>query len=128
MVSSQRQYKDLIPFIGEYSLEYDNVKNMYYIDKSKKSELSRTYSNSNVAHPNYKSHANEPYVSEIEANSENIITTVDMSIKSNSFGVDGLFGAVLTVLYKELESKKWRDSLKTLECIKILVEKEYENE
>ena len=61
-INAWSQYDKLVKFEGEYSLEYDNFREMYYIDYDKKVETSYMYLNGNVPHPNYKAHVNEPYV------------------------------------------------------------------
>lgn len=109
MINSWKQSKDLQKFEGEYPLEFSPIRDMYYIDVNKRSDISRTYGSNNVPHPNYKSHINESYV-EDEVSEETVERKYSMVV------YDGLL-ELLRIQIQDLNKSAVNDTLNTIRSL-----------
>ena len=79
-VNAWAQYEELKSFEGEYPLDYDNFRQMYYVDKAKRSNISRSAANTSPKQ-NYKPHSYVPYVEEVVPEPEKIVvSTVNVTL------------------------------------------------
>lgn len=114
VVNVWRLHNLVEPFEGDYSLEFDSAEGLYYVDKTKKSEITRFYANNNVPHPNYKAHTYEPYVVQVIDSSDGEKRKYPMSV------YDGL----LTLLRSQIEDLNKQVVHDVLSTIKSLVDSE----
>lgn len=123
-VNVWKQVDLIAPFEGEYSIEYDNLKGLYYVDKSDSSEISRRYGNHNVCHPNYKSHAYEPYVekSDETVNEIEVVPTMT-SVKTRKYSMT-VYDGLLELLRIQIDDLNKSGVNATLNTIKSLIEDE----
>ena len=110
------QFEDVKPFEGEYSLEYDSDKSMYYVNKNRGLEITRMYGNHNVPHVNYKSHVNEPYVE------EKVEGEIVMSEERKYSMV--IYDGLLELLRIQISDLNKLAAIATLETIKSLLQSE----
>lgn len=116
-VIAQKNFEKLLNFVGTYPLDFDTYNEVYYVDLTKKGEVSIQYGNSNVPHPNYKPHKNLPYESE-----EEMITKVtEVEVIDAKYPV---YEALMALLMSQIKNKEYATAVFTVETIRNMLERE----
>lgn len=111
VINVWKQASKIKCFEGEYTLAYDITKELYYVDKDSKTDLTRVYGNHNVPHPNYIPHVNAPYENETPV--ENIVDA--------KYSV---YDALITLLSNQIKEKEYKSAMFTAQTIQSLLERE----
>ena len=115
-VSVWKQCDVIRKFEGEYPMEFDTFRAMYYVDLANKSEISYRYGNHNVPHLNYKSHVNEPYVEE-----EMLKKIIEPEVVDTKYPV---YEALIALLMSQIQGKEYKNAIFTSQTIQSMLERE----
>ena len=107
-------------FDGEYPIDFDVEKGVYYVDKANRSEISRQYGNHNVPHVNYKSHVNEPYVDIIKNDEIATSITITAAPKARKYSMV-VYDGLLELLRVQISDLNKPAVMATLNTIKSLL-------
>ena len=116
LINVWKQCKAVKSFDGEYPLEFDAERSMYFVDKAKKAQISRQYGNHNVPHVNYKSHVNEPYVDASHA----VVPVVEDAPKVRKYSMV-VYDGLLELLRVQISDLNKPAVMATLNTIKSLL-------
>ena len=121
LVNVWKQVDDVKSFEGEYSLDYDTGRGMYYVDKSSRAEINRIYGNHNIPHPNYKPHSNVPYVNLTQ--NEEIATSVTITANTPKVRKYSMvvYDGLLELLRVQISDLNKSAVVTTLNTIKSLI-------
>ena len=131
-VYAQKNFSALVEFVGEYPIDYDSSNNTYYVDMNKKQEVSITYANNRVPHPNYKAHKNEPYENEEEPVVETPIITAQTEVPTSIIDTMWIksdpkievYNSLLKLLDSQIYNKEYKNAVFTAQTIHNMLERE----